>query len=111
MDITFATNKLGKIFAQEKALVRKYGPKMAKTIMIRMTVLKNARCLELVPTAPPPRRHQLTGDRDGEFAVDLVHPKRLVFRPYHDPVPETEDGGIDASNVTAIEILEIVDYH
>ena len=58
---------------------------MAKVIMMRMAVLKAARNLALVPGTPPDRRHQLSGDRDEQFAVDLVHPHRLVFEPNHEP--------------------------
>ena len=50
-------------------------------------------------------------DRQGQLAVDLVHPKRLVFEPDHDPLPTNAAGGLDWSQVTAIVIVEIVDYH
>lgn len=36
---------------------------------------------------------------------------RIVFVPDHDPVPLLPDGGIDVANVTAVEIIEVVDYH
>lgn len=84
---------------------------MAKVIKIRMAVLQAATTLAQVPTTPPDRCHQLHGDRDEQFAVDLVHPRRLVFKPDHEPVPRREDGGIDLAKVTAIEIIEMVDYH
>ena len=29
----------------------------------------------------------------------------------HDPVPGLPDGGLDTGQVTAVEIIEIVDYH
>ena len=79
--------------------------------MMRMAVLRAARNLERVPTTPPERRHQLGGDRDEPFAVDLVHPYRLVFEANHEPVPRKDDGGIDAEQVTAITILDVVDCH
>jgi len=111
MDIVFATRKLEKVFNQEKELVREYGQRMARTIMMRMGVLKGARNLTQVPTTRPPRRHQLSQDRDEQFAVDLDHPYRLVFKPDHDPIPRKTDGGIDIDSVTAIEILGVIDYH
>ena len=37
--------------------------------------------------------------------------QRLVFRADHDPVPTREDGGIDWNSVTAVQIVEIGDYH
>lgn len=84
---------------------------MAKVIMMRMAVLRNARHLSMVPTTPPDRRHQLSGDRDEQFAVDIVHPHRLVFKPNHEPLPRKDDGGIDTEQVTAITILDVIDYH
>ena len=60
---------------------------------------------------PPARMHELKSNRDEQFAVDLVHPYRLVFEPTHDPLPRKEDGGINLEQVTAIKIMEVVDYH
>ena len=34
-------------------------------------------------------------NRAGQFALDLVHPQRLVFELAHEPIPHLEDGGID----------------
>lgn len=84
---------------------------MAKAIMRRMGVLRAARNLSQVPTSRPDRRHQLTEDRDEQYAVDLVQPKRLVFEVNHDPIPRKPDGGIDVDKVTAVTIVEVVDYH
>ncbi len=111
MDIAFRTRKLEKTFNAATALQKAYGVRMAKAIMIRMAVLKVAHNLSLVPTTPPDRRHQLSGDRDKQFAVDLVHPYRLVFEPNHEPLPRKDDGGIDTQQVTAIMILDVIDYH
>ena len=84
---------------------------MARTIMRRLAILKAAGSLVLVPTTPPERRHQPGSERKGQYAVDLVHPYRLIFKPDHEPVPRKQDGGIDTEQVTAITIIEIVDYH
>ena len=111
MDIAFRTRKLQRDFNGEDALQKSYGARMAKVIMTRMAVLHAAHNLGLVPTTPPERRHQLVGDRDEQFAVDLVHPYRLVFEANQEPVPRRDDGGIDTEQVTAITILGVVDYH
>lgn len=110
MDIAFRTRKLEKTFNSAGELQKAYGARMAKAIMNRLAVLMAARTLALVPTTPPDRRHQLRGDRDEQFAVDLVHPHRLVFEPNHDPLPRKDDGGIDVEQVTAITIIEVIDY-
>jgi hypothetical protein len=47
----------------------------------------------------------------GQLAVDLIHPKRLVFVPDHAPVPTKDDGGLDWTGVTRIVVVEITDYH
>ncbi|WP_449417638.1 hypothetical protein [Phormidium nigroviride] len=81
---------------------------MAKKLKARLADLIAASSVtELVAGHP----HPLTGDLAGKFALDLVHPKRLVFEPEHDPIPRTEDGGIDWSQVTRINIIWIGDYH
>jgi hypothetical protein len=36
---------------------------------------------------------------------------RLIFALDHDPVPVTDDGGIDHQQVTEIKILRVEDYH
>lgn len=111
MDIAFRTRKIEKTFNSAGALRKAHGARMAKAIMLRLAVLKNARNLGLLPTTPPERRHQLRADRDEQFAVDLVHPYRLVFEPNHDPLPRKDDGGIDTDQVTAITIVDVIDYH
>ena len=111
MEISFKSKKLKKVIEDEKALQRNYGERMARSIMMRMGVLHAASTLAEVPIDRPDRCHQLTKDRDEEFAVDLVHPKRLVFEVDYDPIPRKGDGGIDKEGATAITIIEIVDYH
>ena len=111
MEISFANRRLERAFNSEKELIRRFGVPMARKIQVRMAVLRGANNLGLVPRERPTRRHLLSQDRDEEFAVDLDHPYRLVFVPDHNPVPRLEDGGIDVSNVTAIRIQEVVDYH
>ncbi len=111
MDVVFKTSKLAKIFNSGKALQKEYGPRMARVIMIRMAVLRNARSLSQVPTTPPERRHLLTGEHRDHYAVDLVHPRRLIFRPAEEPAPRRQDGGIDTDEVTAVQVVGVVDYH
>ena len=111
MNISFRTRKLEKTFNSADKLLRAYGEPMAQTIGRRMAVLKAAPVLASLPESPPERRHALQGKRHGQFAVDLVHPYRLVFRPDHDPLTRRRGGGIDTERVTDITIVEVVDYH
>jgi proteic killer suppression protein len=64
-----------------------------------------------VPVRPPERRHELSGNRKGRFAVDLKHPQRLVFEPNHNPLPRGADGGLDLKKINAVTIIEVEDYH
>jgi proteic killer suppression protein len=113
MDINFHTGSLEKLVNSQKKLTREFGSKVARAIMMRMATLKAAPCLEQVPHTPPERRHQLTGNRKGQFAVDANKASgvRVVFKPNHNPLPTMDDGGIDLSQVTKIVILEVDDYH
>lgn len=111
MNIVFETWKIEKIFNSERELYRTYGKEIGRVIMRRMAFLHATECLAQVPAIKPTRRHQLSGARAGQFAVDLKQPYRLVFVPNHDPVPQKEDGGIDLTQVTAIRILTVEDYH
>jgi len=91
--------------------MQKYGAERAKAIELRLHFLKAAPSLATVPPHPPQRRHQLSGDRKEQFAVDIKHPYRLVFAPNHNPLPQKADGGIDLGQITAIIILNVEDYH
>lgn len=110
MNIRFRKTKMGKVFNSATALQREYG-RMARTIMVRMGILQAAPNLDAVPHEKPVRCHQLSQNRDEDFAVNLDQPYRLIFRPDHDPVPRLPDGGIDKAAVTSIEIIDVVDYH
>jgi len=111
VDIEFEKSKLRDVFNNESNLIATYGKENGRKIMRRMSVLRAAKNLEQVSHKKPERRHQLSGKRKDEFAVDLKHPFRLVFRPHHDPIPLKEDGGIDLKLVTSIIIIRVEDYH
>ena len=110
VDIAFATAKLEKQCNDSKAGVRAFGPKCAKKLRLRLDDMRAARNLEDCRHLPG-RYHELTGDRKGQIAADVEHPKRLIFKPAHDPPPKKRDGGLDWNKVTAVIVLEIEDYH
>ena len=111
MDIFFKTRRLAKVFNSERELRKRYGDRMAKTIAMRLAVLKHSRTLSMVPTTPPERRHRLAGKRKEQYAVDLVHPHRLVFEPRRSSgAPDDAEDG-EAGGVAAITVIEITDYH
>ena len=100
-----------KRFESETELKRRYGSRMAKKISGNIAILWSLSCLSEVPAEKPYRCHQLKADRDEQFALDLVHPFRLVFEVDHDPIPRDKFGGIDRERVTEIRIMEVIDYH
>ena len=111
MDIFFKTRRLAKVFNSEREFRKRYGDRMAKTIAMRLAVLKHARTLSMVPTTPPERRHRLAGKRKEQYAVDLVHPHRLVFEPRRSAgAPDDAEDG-EAGGVAAITVIEVTDYH
>jgi len=89
---------------------KELGKGMARKLGQRLTELKGADVLSDVSHLPPPRCHELT-NRNGVYSVDLEHPYRLLFIPANQPMPLKEDGGIDMSKVTEVEIIDIEDTH
>jgi len=110
VEIEFVSKKLEKTLNSESLIRRDYGDANGRKIMRRLEVLAAAPSLAHVPRSKPERCHQLTGDRDEEYAVDIEHPYRLLFRP-QDPIPRLPDGGVDVAAVTRIVIIGIKDYH
>ena len=111
MEISFETRKLSKIFNSEKEMVKQYGPKLGKCIMRRLSVLEAAESLADIPVSPPFRRHELGINRQGQIAIDLFHPFRLIVKPSQNPPPLKKDGGLDLANIKEITILGVEDYH
>ena len=68
--------------------------------------MKAADTLEDLGKLPGARCHELKADRKGQLAVDLVHPKRPVFVPGHNPLPSRSDGGLDWAQVTRLSSSE-----
>lgn len=108
MEISFKTKRLKKLCEQTKQAERELGQRGAKKLRTRIADLAGFLAVTDLCAGRP---HPLTGDRIGQFALDLDHPRRLVFEPDYDPAPTKDDGGIDWSQVTRVRILEIGDYH
>ena len=111
MEVSFASNKLQKICSNAKKMRGELGGRCAEELEECLFELKAAETLADMRSLPHARCHELSGDRKGQFAVDLEHPKRLIFEPDHTPRPTKPDGGLDWQQVTKVVVLEIVDYH
>lgn len=110
MDIYFKERRLQKACNSQQESIKTCGPEIAQKLRQRLAELYAADCLSDISFLPSPRLHELSGNWEGCFAVDLKHPFRLVFKPL-DPVPLNSDGGIDRDQVTSILIIEVEDYH
>jgi proteic killer suppression protein len=108
VEISYKSKKLEALCDPRSPAHRKLGKDKALKLKNRVTDLRAALSVSQLSAGRP---HPLVGNRAGQFALDLVHPERLVFEPDHELVPQTEDGGIDWSRVTRVVIIWIGDYH
>lgn len=103
MDIHFDSNRIKKLLTNER-LLKKYHGKEFNNIVNRLKELEAASNLSHIPHLPPPRRHKLSGDYSGCFAVDVSKNKRLIFKSFNQQ-------WIELTDITAIIIIDIKDYH
>lgn len=98
MDITYKNNKIMKICMDAKIADRTYGNEMSQKIQMRIDEIRAVDTVEEMIQYRIGRCHPLSNSRKGQYAVDLVHPYRLVFEKH-------------GSEVQIAHIMEIVDYH
>lgn len=111
MNIYFASKGMRKACSSDKSMRKEWGDLLARRLRLRLTQLEGFDTLADAALMPSTRCHELTGGREGQLAIDLIHPHRLTFRPSHDPLPTKADGGLDWMKVTEIVVIEVVDYH
>lgn len=98
MEVTYKSTRLEKLCTNAYAAEKKYGIQMAEKIKLRIDQISAAISVEMMLQFKVGRCHQLKGDRKNQFAVDLVHPYRLIFEKLGD-------------EIQIANIMEIVDYH
>jgi plasmid maintenance system killer protein len=114
MEISFRDNDLRAACEDENVCKREYGAAMAKKIILRLTALRAAESLGTFwpPNSGPERCHELKGDLQGTFSVDLKQPYRLLFTARETAAPsDRSDEQSRWNSITAIHILEIEDTH
>lgn len=109
MEICFQNKKLEKLASDYSLCVRKMGTRQARILFKRLDDLYAVSNLEELRKASG-HFHELIGDRKGQFACDLEQPNRLVFVSA-DPISMDKDGKYDWQSITAVNIVEIIDYH
>lgn len=112
MHIWFTNNKVQKLFNSEKALRKKYGERMATLIGVRLAGLSACSSFQ-VAFEIPGKLHPLSGSGSGQFAMNLVHPQRLIIEPANEPLPYLEDdeNSLDYKQIDEVEIIGVIDYH
>jgi proteic killer suppression protein len=105
MQITFATKAIQRLCEEEKHQLKQLGDKRLKNRLSELRAVQNVSQWQLG------RPHALTGDRAGQYSVDLDGPMRLMFEPTDQPPPTLLAGGIDWQQVTSVRLLEIGDTH
>lgn len=98
LDIKFKSNKLKKVCTDYSFAKKEYGERMAALIHQRVDELKAATSVEMLVQFSIGRCHPLQGKRSGEFAMDLVHPYRLIFEQ-------------NSQEIEFVRIINIEDYH
>ena len=98
LKVTYENQKIERICTDARTAEKRYGRRMAEKIHQRIDEITAADTVEMMVQFHIGRCHRLIQNRDGQYAVDLVHPYRLVFE---------KKGDI----VQIANILEIVDYH
>lgn len=83
---------------QLQAKQKKYGSEMTGKIHQRIDEIDASDTVEEMVQYHIGRCHPLKGNRKGQYAMDLVHPYRLVFE---------KTGDI----IQIANVMEIVDYH
>ncbi len=110
MEIHFASERLRDECNDSKTVTRKYGKQGGRNLRRRLDDLDAADTLETMRPLPG-KCHELDGDRKGQLAMTVTGRKRLVFEPVDPDSARKPDGGLDWSQVTAIRILGVEDYH
>ena len=98
LEMKYKSNNLERVCTEYHLAQRKYGERMAKLIHQRVDQLQSADSIEMLVQYSIGRCHPLGGDRKGEYAMDLVHPFRLVFEQ-------------SMTDIQIVKIINIEDYH
>lgn len=98
MRIEYKNSRIEKVCTNACEAERKHGREMAEKIQLRIDQISAALTVEMMIQFKIGRCHPLKGNRKNQYAVDLVHPYRLVFEKIGD-------------QIQIANIMEIVDYH
>lgn len=109
MDITYS-NRVKKKLSSASEIKKAYGT-MAKKVQNRLDEIKASPNLKVLMQIPAANCHALTGNKDGEWALDISANHRMILEISNDPVPKKDNGEIKTVEVTDVRILDTTDYH
>lgn len=98
IEVTYKSNALKRICTDYGVAVRKHGQLMAEIIHRRISEIEAADSIEMLVRYKIGRCHPLQGNRRGQYAMDLIHPFRLILEP-------------DEMSIRIVKVIEIEDYH
>lgn len=98
MQIRYKNNKLKEVCTNINKAEKKHGTEMAEKIHLRIKQISAATSVEMLLQYRIGRCHLLKGNRKEQYAMDLVHPYRLIFEK-------------EGNKIQIAYIMEIVDYH
>jgi proteic killer suppression protein len=107
MIIQFKSSKLKKQCENPARAAKDFGADIGRRLIQRINELESAVSLNDIKMLPSARLHRLQGNRSNSYAVDLVHPFRLIFSP----IKENKNGEYRLAEIRIIRIEEVVDYH
>lgn len=106
MQVVYADKELAECARDKAYAIRKLGQRRADAYWSRLENLRQAANMACLRNLPG-RFHELVGNRAGQWACDLDHPYRLIFKPVLN-----SDGNVVGLVVEqTVSLLEIVDYH
>jgi plasmid maintenance system killer protein len=109
MEIAYS-NRVKKKLSSASEIKKAYGT-MAKKVQNRLDEIKASPNLKVLMQIPAANCHALSGNKDGEWALDISANHRMIFEIDHDPVPKKDNGEIETVEVTDVKILDTTDYH
>ena len=98
LQITYKNRQIKKVCTNASEAEKQYGTRMAGKIHQRIDEIDASENVEQMLQFRIGRCHPLKGNRAGQYAVDLVHPYRLIFEK-------------KGEEIQIAEIMEIIDYH
>jgi plasmid maintenance system killer protein len=112
VDIIFSSPHLQRDCCDFVRASRKWGDQQAQRLNLRLDQLRAVNTFADLNKLPFGNLHPLLGNRRGQFSLAVLGGLRLIFQPAGDPhIIQNNRGEWIWQAITAVEILEVVDYH